>query len=267
MNERGEQYSLEVRGARLRLRASGAGPALLWAHGLMSSMAAEQKAGAWRSASPCRLLRWDARGHGASSAIAPGGAREATWDNLAQDLLALADAHGLSSFAAGGISMGAATALCAALRAPQRVRRLLLVAPPALWEERVVLADQYRRIVSADARVIARMVDSVVHSGRRPGWLRGAPAVPLDPASLANAAPLYLAAAHSDLPPRTELARLADTPALIVGWEDDGAHPLASACELHRLLPRSRLHVVTSLREYLRLQAVVSTEWRTDAWD
>lgn len=254
------EHRLEIRGARLHVRDSGAGPALLWAHGLLSSVQAEEQAEeqgrAWRAPGACRLLRYDARGHGRSSACS--GPLEARWDNLAQDMLALADAKGLRTFNAGGISMGAATALHAALDAPRRVRRLLLVAPPALWEERAALADQYRRIARADLRVLEKMIEGGL---RVPDWVRRARPVPLDRASLAGAPHLYLAAAESNLPPRATLARLAGIPAVIVGWEGDAAHPISSALELHRLLPRSRLHVVQSIEDFQAWPAVVSPNW------
>jgi pimeloyl-ACP methyl ester carboxylesterase len=249
-------YQLDIRGARLHVRAGGAGPALLWAHGLLSSVEAEQRAGKWRIPPPCRLLRYDARGHGQSSACAS--AADAGWDKLAGDMLGLADAHGLERFCAGGVSMGAATALLAALAAPQRVRRLLLVAPPVLWEARAQVADQYRRMARADPRVIEKMLNGGLGL---PHWLRRARPVPLDSASLAGAAHLYLGAAESNLPPRAALARLAGIPAVIVGWEGDAAHPLASALELQRLLPGARLHVLGSLAEYRALPAVVSPDW------
>lgn len=249
---------MEIRGARLYVRDGGAGPALLWAHGLLSSVEAEERGGAWRRPPPCRLLRYDARGHGRSSACAR--PEDARWDNLAQDMLALADAHQLAQFCAGGISMGAATALHAALDAPQRVRRLLLVAPPALWEERAALAGQYRRIARADPRVLEKMIEGGL---RVPDWVRRARPVPLDARSLAGAAHLYLGAADSNLPPRETLARLAAIPAVIVGWEGDSAHPMSSALELHRLLPRSRLHVVRSIEDYRALPSVVSSDWWT----
>lgn len=249
-------YQLNVRGAHLHVRASGQGPALLWAHGLLSSVDAEEQGGKWLAPPPCRLLRWDARGHGRSSRCAD--AAEAAWDSLAQDLLALADAHELPRFCAGGISMGAATALQAALAAPQRVSRLLLVAPPALWEARSQLAGQYQRIARADPRVIAMMIEGGL---RVPDWVRQAQPVPLDRACLAGAAQLYLGAAASNLPPRDTLARLAGIPAVIVGWDGDAAHPLASSEELHALLPGSRLHVLRSLADYRALPSVVSADW------
>jgi pimeloyl-ACP methyl ester carboxylesterase len=55
---------------------------------------------------------------------------------MARDVLELCDELGLEDVALGGISMGAAVALHAALLAPARVRAMLLFAPPTAWETR-----------------------------------------------------------------------------------------------------------------------------------
>ena len=244
----GEQFKL-VRGARLHVRDDGGsdgGLALLWSHGLLSSMAAEARAGVWASAPGSRVIHFDARGHGLSSDCAS--EREARWDSYAADLLALADAAGLTSFAAGGVSMGAASALCAALAAPERVRGLVLAGVPAIWEARVALEQQYARIAAADARVRARLI-----AGSRtalPNWLARADPAPVDPDGMARAALLYAGAAGSDLPPPEQLRALAHVPARIIAWNGDRAHPLASAQALHRLLPLSSLEIADDLQSF-----------------
>jgi pimeloyl-ACP methyl ester carboxylesterase len=60
---------------------------------------------------------------------------------------------------------------------------------------------------------------------------------------------LLRGSASSNLPPREALAAVAHLPALIIAWEGDTIHPLASAQELHRLLPESELIIVNSLAE------------------
>src|SRR6266850_1522214 len=116
-----------VRGVDLAITDIGAGPALFWGHGLSSSMEQDERGRMldWdRLSADHRIVRWDARGHGDS-----GGGPDADgyrWDNLAVDLIHLADALGIERFVAGGVSMGAATALHAASRAPDRVAGLVL---------------------------------------------------------------------------------------------------------------------------------------------
>ena len=219
-----------VRGVPLRVRADGSGPELLWAHGMLSSVAAEARL--WDGVSGCRLLRYDARGHGGSGACAtPHGAR---WDSLAHDMLGVADALGLDGWCAGGVSMGAATALCAALARPRAVTRLVLMGLPALWEARQAPARQYARIAAAGPALQARLLASTAAS----------PLAPRDAAKAFDLATLYGGAAASDLPPPHALAAIAHIPALILAWEGDPAHPLASALALQRLLPASQLQLL-----------------------
>lgn len=86
----------------------GTGPAFVWAHALMASMRAEDRAGVfdWSNVS-ARLIRYDARSHGRSSRDPEAGNHR--WEQLAEDMLAVADAAGYPRAIFGGASMGAAT--------------------------------------------------------------------------------------------------------------------------------------------------------------
>ena len=59
-----------------------------------------------------------------------------TWEHLADDMIRVADMNGVDKFIAGGMSLGAATALYCALRHPDRVIGLVLDRMPAAWELR-----------------------------------------------------------------------------------------------------------------------------------
>ncbi|MDM5181642.1 alpha/beta fold hydrolase [Massilia sp. DJPM01] len=249
----------------LDVRSAGSGVPFLWAHGLMSSMDAEDALDIlqWQHfPASLRLVRYDARGHGASAPCA-----QASWSQLGQDMLAIADAIGERSFIAGGRSMGCASALYAALHAPARVAGLVLILPPTLWEARAAQAALYRRAIALAAEMgearFARLIASDA-GGALPSWLlKAAPHLATAarhgvrrlsaPAMLA----LFEGAAGSDLPPRAALAALAATPALIVGWSGDPSHPLASARELHRLLPRSKLFLAHDHHDVLAIPARV----------
>src|SRR5206468_3265300 len=134
-----------VRGADIVISDEGEGLPFFWGHGLVSSMEQEDRflVMDWaRLARRYRVIRWDARGHGLSSgAPVPDDYR---WDNLARDLIALADELGIDQFVAGGASMGAATALHAAIQAPERVLGLVLMLAPTAYETRDEQADLYR---------------------------------------------------------------------------------------------------------------------------
>ncbi|PZQ57484.1 MAG: 3-oxoadipate enol-lactonase [Novosphingobium pentaromativorans] len=84
------------------------------------------------------LLRIDTRGHGASVAE-PGDFSMAT---LADDVLAVADAAGLETFALAGVSLGGMIGMELALRAPSRVTKLVPVCTSATmdsasWKDRI----------------------------------------------------------------------------------------------------------------------------------
>lgn len=86
-----------------------------------------------------RILRPDLRGHGGSSA--PGG--DYTLDQLLADLLELTAALHIDRFLLAGISLGGMTALQAALKAPERIRGVVVCSaapvlspPPGGWDGR-----------------------------------------------------------------------------------------------------------------------------------
>ena len=85
-----------------------------------------------------QVLRFDTRGHGASSV--PAG--DYTLEELARDLAALADSLHIHKFALCGLSMGGAIGQWLALHASERLTALVLAntsakfAPPDTWEAR-----------------------------------------------------------------------------------------------------------------------------------
>jgi 3-oxoadipate enol-lactonase len=129
----------------LAYAVAGEGPPFVWAHGLTSSRANEDRGGLfdWSPvvAGGRQVVRYDARGHGRSGGSPDPEAYR--WPQLATDLLALLDELGIERAAAGGASMGCATLLHAAVRAPERFDRLVLVIPPTAWATRADQADQY----------------------------------------------------------------------------------------------------------------------------
>ena len=92
-----------------------------------------------------RVLRYETRGHGATDA--PAGAY--SLDQLATDAIALLDALGIDRTHWLGLSMGGMIGQTLALKAPQRLQRLILAdtssrVPPEMrsaWEERIKTAE------------------------------------------------------------------------------------------------------------------------------
>ena len=86
-----------------------------------------------------RILRYDTRGHGQSSA-APG---EYTIEQLGRDVLALLDALSIERVHFCGLSMGGMIGMWLGVNAPERLRRLVLcntaarIGTPAAWNARI----------------------------------------------------------------------------------------------------------------------------------
>jgi 3-oxoadipate enol-lactonase len=113
--------------------SGGPGPVVVLSHGLLMNhtMFAPQVA-ALRDA--YRVVTWDERGHGEAE-------HEGTWSywDSADDLLALLDHLGVEQAVLGGMSQGGFLSLRAALRAPERVRALVLLDTQAGPEDPAVV--------------------------------------------------------------------------------------------------------------------------------
>ncbi len=251
---------VDVGGAILRVRRRGSGVPFVWGHGLTSSMAREDDAGLfdWSRLDGHReIVRYDARGHGTSGHA--GDEAAYGWDALADDLFVVADACGFERFAAGGASMGAATVLHAAVAHPERIEAMVLVIPPTAWATRPAQRDLYEGSAALveDAGIEALMEARAalppppIFAGH-PELLGAAPDVAED------VLPTVLrGAGGTDLPALDRIATL-DQPTLVLAWEGDPGHPVATATALADALIRSELVVAPSLAEVTLWPGLVS---------
>ena len=69
---------------------------------------------------------------------------------------------------------------------------------------------------------------------------------PLKRKTLSN---LFIGAAGTDFPSR-EVIKTLDLPALVLGWTGDPTHPIETAMELDKLLPRSTLVVAEGYSDF-----------------
>lgn len=246
---RPEQYSwrmpgqfLPVDGVQLAYDIAGTGPTAVQLHGLSSSRAGDLELGLdlrGLADTGHRLIRYDARGHGASTGSRePGDYR---WSVLAGDLLALLDALAPEEAVdAIGASMGVGTIIHAALRRPERFRRLALMVPPTAWETRAAQGSMYQQ--GADL-IEAQGLDAFVAA------MSAAPLPPVIAERVAArgvhpspqlvpevAAAVFRGAADTDLPPRDEIATLR-MPVLILPWAADPGHPVSTSEQLRDLIP------------------------------
>ncbi|MDJ0864550.1 MAG: alpha/beta hydrolase [Myxococcota bacterium] len=254
---------MRVRGVDLALRDTGSGTPFLWGHGLLGSMEQEDDAALFdfgEMAAGRRLLRFDARGHGRSEAtLAPDDYR---WPSLARDLLGLADALGLDRAVLGGVSMGAATALHAALAASGRAAALVLAGPPTAWSTRPRQARLYRvsaGMVGALGLAPFRGLAGLAGLGASNPTLAAMQRSVMRSLRRADARAVEAAlrgAARSDLPDPERLRRL-EVPALILAWSGDRTHPVSTAERLAELLPDAALHVARDAAELGRWATLV----------
>jgi pimeloyl-ACP methyl ester carboxylesterase len=253
-----EEREIELGSGRTHVELEGSGQPLVWTHGFTSSIAGENALGTdalLRGLPGTRLVRYDARGHGRSAPardVASG-----AWTALAGDLLQLVSALGLDRPVAGGASMGTATSLHAAVRAPAAFRGLALVVPPTAWETRKAQADLY---LAGAGLVEARGVGAYVAAARQAFETRPMPGLTpelqermlaeLSAKSAADLARMLRGAAASDLPEPAHLRALA-LPALVIATRGDPGHPLSTAEKLQELL-RAELVVIDDLSQLSR---------------
>lgn len=244
---------VEVRGATLAYELTGAGPDLLWGHGLSMNRASDATMALldWDRIA-VRVVRYDARGHGESTSTPE--LDGYSWAELARDQLALADALGIGRYVAAGASMGCGTALHVATLAPERIRALVLALPPTAWETRAAQADQWEAGAAAiesggvEPFVAIRLALDPPDPYRGDESRREQQAAALrawDPARLAL---VLRGAAKANLPDRAELAKVG-VPALLLAWTGDPVHPLTTAEELASVLPAAELVVARTAED------------------
>ena len=113
----------KINGAQINYEIQGQpnAPTLVLSNSLGSNF------GMWDAQMPAfaktyRVLRYDTRGHGQSE-VTPG---PYTFEQLARDVLALADSLNIDTFSFCGLSMGGLTGLWIALHAAKRLDKLVL---------------------------------------------------------------------------------------------------------------------------------------------
>ena len=255
---RQQDQSARVRGTRLAYRDSGTPetigapvPTFIWAHSLLASMAQEDATGIfdWTPLQgQARVIRYDARGHGASSIGRD--PRRQTWPELASDLLGLLDVLGVREAVGGGASMGCGTVLHAACRAPGRFPALVLALPPTAWRGRREQALLYRTVGLLAANPVIGIGVTSFSAVRK-----HLPARPRTPRRALISAGMdqflrsprwtvgpFYGAALTDLPDEAQLQELS-MPTLILAWSGDRMHPVPVAKRLHELLPHSELMI------------------------
>ncbi len=200
-----------------------------------------------------RVLRYDTRGHGSSTA-APG---PYSFDDLAGDVLVLMDHFGIGRATFVGLSLGGMTGLKLALDHPQRIQRLVCCdaraevpeVGRAFWDERVALVQ---------AGGMAAVVEDTVERWIMPTTRTGAPEVVGAIGTMIRRTSVegYVGciAAIKTAAFLQRLPALALPTAYLVG-EHDGGAPANTMREMASRTPGASLHVVPGAAHLPNLDA------------
>ncbi len=232
---------IRANGIDIRCEISGSGPWLTLSHSLCCdvSMWAPQLAALEQRFT---VLRFDTRGHGQTDA--PSGAY--TFDQLSDDVLGLLDALKVARTHYCGLSMGGMIGQHLALKAPDRIDRLVLAdttsrLPPesrALWPERMRIAG---------GQGMAALAPSTLERWFTPPYRAAHPEVMARIGDLIRATPPagYIGCAQAiaqiDI---TERLHEVKAPTLVIVGSEDGGTPPAMSREIAAAIPGARLEII-----------------------
>jgi 3-oxoadipate enol-lactonase len=240
--------TIDANGLTIGYDVAGAGPPLVLLHGATSDAARDCPGQLPTLERAFRCFTPDARGHGRTRWDTVAGGFSADW--LADDALAFADALGLETFHLLGYSLGAMTALRVAVRAPQRLRTLVVVGITVDREPRASVARRLMDPLRIDrddpawAADLSRRHDPGQGEG---AWRALLPAIARDVAT------------QSLLTPRQ--IRTIDPPTLVVVGDRDPFVPVDHAWRLSRSVLDGRLLVLPDAgHEALAGRPTISTD-------
>lgn len=233
-----------VNGARLAARIDGEAdkPWMVLSNSLACTM------GSWRFQMPLltrthRVLRYDTRAHGASSA--PAGPY--TMDTFVDDLAGLMDHYGIARADLVGLSLGGMTAIGLAIRAPERVGRLVSAAARTDTNPAFIENWDVRSAAVRDAGGMAGVVDFTIARWFTPAFQADHPEVVREAREmiLACDAEGYLACAGAlkGLDFKRHLGAIR-APALFIAGQADGGAPPAEIQSMAELTPGARFAVI-----------------------
>ena len=188
-----------------------------------------------------------------------------SWPALTNELISVLDAQKYGKVLMGGLSMGAGTAIHAAVRFPERVKALILVTPPPAWEIREKVKNVYRKVITkTNAERIPEILKRIIqlnqdppeyfeknHPGTKQQLLEHR--LGFEPQYYTQ---IYVGGANSDFPSREQISQI-NVPTLIITHPYDPNHPLETAQELNNLIKGSELVIVSDYEDYQNLQIIV----------
>jgi pimeloyl-ACP methyl ester carboxylesterase len=237
----GARHALAYGDHQLAYEVYGSGDrVLVWLHALLFDANLGRALAQRLAARGNRVVLLDLLGHGRSEKPRHAGAHR--MDLYAEQVLCLLDELGVDQVVLGGVSLGTNVSLLTAVRAPERVRGLVLEMPVLEWAAPAAALAFLPLLLEVHyARVPLRLVSRV--ASRLPTLGVG----PLD--SFINAAasdPDEIAAVlhgilMGPIAPTIDQRRAITAPALVLGHGIDLIHSFGDAKRLVRQIPDARL--------------------------
>lgn len=242
---------INVNGIDINYLVEGEGPWLTLSHSLACNLHMWDEE-AKRLSGRYKVLRYDTRGHGQSSA--PAGAY--TLELLADDLHGLLQALGVKSTHFVGLSMGGMIGQTYALKYPGMFNSLALcdttsrypAEAAGLWAE---------RIKTVESQGMEPLVEATLARWFTEPFRKTQPEVVQKVAGMIRATPAAGYAGCSHAIPKINLtARLKEIrcPSMVIVGKDDAGTPVAMAEEIHQALPGSQLVIIPSAAHLSNLE-------------
>ena len=238
-------------GLTISYTSEGSGFPLVLVHGVGADKESWDEI-ATRLAQRYRIVRADLRGHGASGRMT-----RCSIDDFLADLDALADTLGLERFHLAGFSLGGLIAQHYAVRRPDRVERLALLATVAQR------TDEERTRVRERAGILAREGIAAVTGAAADRWFTQAfKAAHPERVSLrlkqlqANDHASYTAAyrVFAEADSGLDFGAITAPTLIVTGEHDQGSSPRMARL-LHEAIAGSRLIILPELRHSLLIEA------------
>ena len=242
---------LAANGIEINYEIEGQGPVVTFSHSLACSLAMwDEQVAALRGR--YRVLRYDTRGHGQSSA--PAGAY--TLEQLADDLHALLDGLGVAETHFVGLSMGGMIGQVYALKHPERVKSLVLcdttsrypAAAAPIWAERIRVTEAQGMEPHVEP-TLGRWFTAPFRARRKDMMARVGALIRSTPPQG------YIGCCHAI--PRinvTDRLGAVTCPALVIVGEEDPGTPVEMAREIHAALPAADLAILRSASHLSNLE-------------
>jgi pimeloyl-ACP methyl ester carboxylesterase len=237
----GTRHTLAYGPYRLSYEIYGSGDrVLVWLHGLLLDANLSRGLARRLAARGNRVVLLDLLGHGRSDKPRHAGAHR--MDLYAEQVLCLLDELGADQVVLGGVSLGTNVSLLATVRAPERVRGLVLEMPVLEWAAPaaalvfapLLLEVHYAR---APLRLVSRAASRLPLSGLGPldSFIGTAASDPDEIAAVLHGVLL------GPIAPTIDQRQAITAPTLVLGHGIDLIHSFSDAKRLARQLPDARL--------------------------